>query len=84
LFDYELRQQSELYINQQAANAGYKTLVPLNLKQASDLTVANLYHYFKIREESEDKRGEQLTDNAQTILTQITPIKTENFPVELL
>ncbi len=54
LFDYELRQQSELYINQQAANAGYKTLVPSNLEQASDLAVANLYYYFKIRDESEE------------------------------
>ncbi len=54
LFDSELRQQSELYINEQAANAGYKTLVPSNLEQASDLAVANLYHYFKIRDESEE------------------------------
>ncbi len=54
LFDYELRQQSELYINQQAANAGYKTLVTSNLQQASNLAVANLYYYFKIRDESEE------------------------------
>ena len=52
LFDSELRQQSEVYINQQAAN-GYKTLVPSNLEQASDLAVANLYYYFKVRDESE-------------------------------
>jgi hypothetical protein len=55
LFDSELRQQSELYINQQAANAGYKTLVTSNLQQASHLAVANLYYYFKVRDESEDE-----------------------------
>lgn len=54
LFDSELRQQSEVYINQQAANAGYKTLVPSNLEQASDLAVANLYYYFKIKDKSEE------------------------------
>lgn len=54
LFDSELRQQSELYINQQAANVGYKTLVPSNLEQASDLAVANLYYYFKIKDKSEE------------------------------
>jgi hypothetical protein len=53
LFDDELRQHSEFYINQQAANAGYKTLVSSNLEEASDLAVANLYYYFKIRDESE-------------------------------
>jgi hypothetical protein len=54
LFDYKLRQEYELYINQQAANAGYKTLVPPNLEQASDLAVANLYYYFKIKDKSEE------------------------------
>jgi hypothetical protein len=49
------------------------------LKQASDLTVANLYHYFKIRNESKYEGGEELAGNAQII-----PIKTENFPIELL
>lgn len=36
------------------AFAGYKTLVPSNLQQASDLAVANLYWYFKVRDESEE------------------------------
>jgi hypothetical protein len=84
MFDYQLRQQSELYINQQATKAGYKTLVPSNLEQASDLAIANLYHYFKIRDESEDEGGEELAGNAQITPTQITPTKTENFPIELL
>lgn len=47
----ELRRESESYISQQAAIAGYKTLVPSNLQQASDLAVANLYWYFKNRDE---------------------------------
>ncbi len=51
----ELRQESESYITQQAAIAGYKTLVPANLQKASDLAVANLYWYFKVRDESEEE-----------------------------
>jgi acyl carrier protein len=77
LFDSELRQQSELYINQQAANAGYKTLVPSNLEQASNLAVANLYYYFKIRDESEDEDKEVLADYSE-----ITRTKTENLAIE--
>ncbi len=50
----ELRRESESYITQQAAIAGYKTLVPANLQKASDLAVANLYWYFKVRDESEE------------------------------
>lgn len=63
LFDYELRQEYELYINQQSINAGYKTFVPSNLAKASDLTVANLYYYFQVRDESEDEPEEELADN---------------------
>jgi hypothetical protein len=48
-----LRQEFASYISQQSAIAGYKTLVPANLQKASDLAVANLYWYFKVRDESE-------------------------------
>jgi hypothetical protein len=51
----DLRRDSEAYITQQAAIAGYKTLVPVNLQKASDLAVANLYWYFKVRDESKDE-----------------------------
>jgi hypothetical protein len=51
----ELRQDFASYISQQAAIAGYKTLVPANLQKASNLAVANLYWYFKVRDESEDE-----------------------------
>jgi hypothetical protein len=47
------RQEFASYISQQAAIAGYKTLIPANLQKASDLAVANLYWYFKVRDESE-------------------------------
>jgi hypothetical protein len=50
-----LRQEFESYISQQSAIAGYKTLVPANLEKASNLAVANLYWYFKVRDESEDE-----------------------------
>lgn len=49
-----LRQEFAAYISKQAAMAGYKTLVPANLQKASDLAVANLYWYFKVRDESEE------------------------------
>lgn len=51
----ELRQEFASYISQQAAIAGYKTLVPANLQKASNLAVANLYWYFKVRDESEEE-----------------------------
>ena len=51
----ELRRESEFYVSQQAAIAGYKTLVTSNLQKASNLAVANLYWYFKVRDESEDE-----------------------------
>jgi hypothetical protein len=50
-----LRQEFASYISQQAAIAGYKTLIPTNLNKASNLAVANLYWYFKVRDESEDE-----------------------------
>jgi len=50
-----LRQEFASYISHQSAIAGYKTLVPANLQKASDLAVANLYWYFKVRDESEEE-----------------------------
>ncbi|MBD1906039.1 hypothetical protein NDI37_16455 [Funiculus sociatus GB2-A5] len=51
----ELRREPESYISQQAAIAGYKTLVTSNLQKASNLAVANLYWYFKVRDAAEDE-----------------------------
>jgi hypothetical protein len=50
-----LRQEFASYISQQSAITGYKTLVPANLQKASNLAVANLYWYFKVRDESEEE-----------------------------
>jgi hypothetical protein len=55
LFEPELRREYEFYISKQAEITGYKTLVVSNLQQSSDLTVGNLYYYFKIRDESKDE-----------------------------
>ena len=60
MFGPDLRKNYENYINMQAKAAGYKTLVTRNLQQASDLTIANLYYYFNIREESESEEVELL------------------------
>lgn len=55
MFEPDLRREYEFYISQQAAIAGYKTLIPSNLQKSSNLAVANLYYYFKIRDESENE-----------------------------
>jgi hypothetical protein len=51
----DLRHKYELYTSEQADLAGHKALNSSSLQQASNLTVANLYWYFKIRDESEDE-----------------------------
>lgn len=51
----KLRKEAELYITEQAASNGYKALILSNLQQSSNLAVANLYWYFKVRDESEDQ-----------------------------
>ncbi|MEH2383932.1 MAG: hypothetical protein V7K27_34435 [Nostoc sp.] len=55
IFEPELRREYEFYISEQAVITGHKTLVTSNLQQASDLTVGNLYYYFKVRDESKDE-----------------------------
>lgn len=43
----DLRQERESYISQQAIALGYKALAPSNWQEIPDLTVANLYYYFR-------------------------------------
>jgi hypothetical protein len=50
----ELRPEYEWYISQQAIATGYQALAPSNWQEISDLTVTNLYYYFKIREDSNE------------------------------
>ncbi len=45
LMQPELRKEYEKYVIQQAKNSGFQTLNTTNLKQASHLTIANLYRY---------------------------------------
>ncbi|MGB3510801.1 MAG: hypothetical protein WBA93_16510 [Microcoleaceae cyanobacterium] len=56
----ELRKQFETYISLQSVNTGYKTLGLSNLQTASNMTIANLYYYFKFRDESETEIGENI------------------------
>ncbi|MFM9264552.1 hypothetical protein [Tychonema sp. BBK16] len=53
----ELRPGYELYISEQAIATGYQGLAPSNWQEVSDLTVANLYYYFKIREDSTENHS---------------------------
>ncbi|MEG3889794.1 hypothetical protein QUB36_03415 [Microcoleus sp. AT8-B1] len=48
----EIRRRSEVYVSQQAIATGYQGLAASNWQEISDLTVANLYHFFQIRENS--------------------------------
>ncbi|MEG3939218.1 hypothetical protein QT995_13775 [Microcoleus sp. S36b_A3] len=48
----ELRRRYELYVSQRAIATGYQALAGSNLQEISDLTVANLYYFFKVREDS--------------------------------
>ncbi|WP_228056718.1 hypothetical protein [Microcoleus sp. LEGE 07076] len=55
MLDRQRREEYEGYIIEQGENAGHKSLVLSNLEKASDLAVANLYYYFRIRDESEEE-----------------------------
>jgi hypothetical protein len=55
-----LRKEAEIYVSENAENFGYKTLNIANLEKSSNLTVANLYWYFKFREESEEQIEEEV------------------------
>jgi hypothetical protein len=50
LIEPNLRQHHESYIIQSALNSNYKALAPSNWQEVPDLTVANLYWYFKQKE----------------------------------
>ncbi|MCU0543827.1 MAG: hypothetical protein MUE44_16890 [Oscillatoriaceae cyanobacterium Prado104] len=49
--DPDFRQEYEFYISQQAIASGYQALALSSWQEISDLTVANLYYYFKYRED---------------------------------
>ncbi|WP_242716596.1 hypothetical protein [Microcoleus vaginatus] len=55
MLDRQRREKYENYIIEQGERAGHKTLVSSNLEKASDLAVANLFYYFRVRDESEDE-----------------------------
>ncbi|WP_293340957.1 hypothetical protein [Microcoleus sp. CAWBG58] len=55
MLDRELREDYESYIIEQGEIAGHKTLVSSNLEKASDLAVANLFYYFRVRDESDQQ-----------------------------
>jgi hypothetical protein len=55
MLDRQRREKYENYIIEQGELAGHKSLVLSNLEKASDLAVANLFYYFKVRDESEEE-----------------------------
>lgn len=56
-----LRKEAEIYVSENAKNFGYRTLNLAHLEKSSNLTVANLYWYFKVREESEEEIEEEVS-----------------------
>jgi acyl carrier protein len=70
MLDPQQREDYEDYIIKQGKIAGHKSLVSSNLEKASDLAVANLFYYFKVRDESED---ESELDSDETITDTTTP-----------
>lgn len=56
----EIRKQFQSDISQWLINTDDKTLGLSNLQTASNMTIANLYYYFKIRDESETEIGENI------------------------
>jgi hypothetical protein len=55
MLEPERREDYEDYIIEQGEIAGHKSLVASNLEKASDLAVANLFYYFRVRDESEEE-----------------------------
>jgi hypothetical protein len=68
MLDRQQRQDYENYIIEQGEIASHKSLVSSNLEKASDLAVANLFWYFKVRDESEDE-SELYSDSTTTDTT---------------
>lgn len=48
----EIRRQHESYISKQAPTHNLNALAPSSWQEVPDLTVANLYHYFKAKEQT--------------------------------
>ncbi len=48
----DARQLYTGYVSKRSAQAGYKALTGTNLQQMSDFAIANLYWYFRVREEA--------------------------------
>ena len=55
MLDRQRREEYEGYIIEQGEIAGHKSLVSSNLEKASDLAVANLFYYFRVRDKSEEE-----------------------------
>jgi hypothetical protein len=73
MLDPKQRQDYEGYILEKGEIAGHKSLVSSNLEKASDLAVANLFYYFRVRDESEEElesNSEETTTDTATIVAE--------------
>jgi len=62
MLDPQQRKEHENYIIEQGEIAGHKSLVASNLEKASDFAVANLFYYFRVRDESEESEESELVN----------------------
>ncbi|MEG3845153.1 hypothetical protein QT986_33590, partial [Microcoleus sp. herbarium14] len=85
MLEPQQRQDYEDYIIEQGEIAGHKSLVSSNLEKASDLAVANLLYYFRIRDESQDELeldSDETTADTATIATESSAIKEDSQPMK--
>lgn len=75
MLDRQRREDYENYIIKQGEITSHKSLVSSNLEKASDLAVANLFWYFRVRDESE----EELELDADETTTATATVVAESF-----
>ncbi|USR91039.1 hypothetical protein NEA10_19795 [Phormidium yuhuli AB48] len=56
----KLRDDCINHISSRAQKEGHRTLIPQHLKDASPFAIANLYHYFTLRDDSGEDDSEDL------------------------
>lgn len=78
MLDRQRREEYEDYIIEQGELGGHTSLVSSNLEKASDLAVANLFWYFKVRDESEEEL--ELDSDETTNNTATATVVAESFP----
>ncbi|WP_293296639.1 MULTISPECIES: hypothetical protein [unclassified Microcoleus] len=81
MLEPERREYYEDYIIEQGEIGGHKSLVASNLEKASNLAVANLFYYFRVRDESEEESelySDETTTDPDSIATESSAIQKDS------